>query len=361
MRTLPKVSPAMLDALLWFYETGNWDHIRVGTSAALVERKLVGHSRRGIKPDQITDDGVAVLLAEGRLTHEVGDTVRERRAEGLVGTVTEVHPNHIVTTVGAGGCAAYLPVSKFPAVWARTHEDDHGADLAADVAQLADSGDDDHTTPGFVPEGYMDDLSLIINLDLDARNPRRRRAELLLQVPAPYRFKLSTVAARDYLGDSDQIVSSLGRLVARHEQWRPVPVLARYIPCQIGQSEQWGVLDRSHPLDTGTPVWAADANHSELRWDSFDGAAAEARRLNATVPGATLHTAGDAVVQTPYKGSEVHIGDVISGRCVTYNSERTGTVVCVIGPIKSPDCGGYRYRIRSEDGRTYTVFAERFA
>lgn len=109
----------MLDALLWFYETGNWDQVRIGTTCALIDRKLVAHSRRGHRPDLIEDDGVAVLLAHGRLIHAVGDQVRARHT-GNVGTVTEVHPTYIATTIGNGGSAAYLPVSKLPAVWTET-------------------------------------------------------------------------------------------------------------------------------------------------------------------------------------------------------------------------------------------------
>jgi hypothetical protein len=45
------------------------------------------------------------------------------------------------------------------------------------------------------------------------------------------------------------------------------------------------------------------------------------------------------------KQPEAAIGDLITGTCVTFGSIKTGRVTSVIGPIASPDCGGYRYRL----------------
>lgn len=47
------------------------------------------------------------------------------------------------------------------------------------------------------------------------------------------------------------------------------------------------------------------------------------------------------------KQPEAAIGDMITGTCVTFGSIKTGRVADVIGPIASPDCGGYRYRLTS--------------
>jgi hypothetical protein len=49
---------------------------------------------------------------------------------------------------------------------------------------------------------------------------------------------------------------------------------------------------------------------------------------------------------------EARIGDVISGTCVTFGSQKTGIVAEVIGPIALPDCGGYRYQL-TETGEFY--------
>ena len=45
------------------------------------------------------------------------------------------------------------------------------------------------------------------------------------------------------------------------------------------------------------------------------------------------------------KQPEAAIGDTITGTCVTFGSIKTGRVADVIGPIATPDCGGYRYRL----------------
>lgn len=73
---------------------------------------------------------------------------------------------------------------------------------------------------------------------------------------------------------------------------------------------------------------------------------------------------GKIIVQQLWESSMVTVGDRISGECVTSGRTYTGTVADVHGPIRSPDCGGYRYRL-TDTGQTYangspiepTVFA----
>lgn len=59
----------------------------------------------------------------------------------------------------------------------------------------------------------------------------------------------------------------------------------------------------------------------------------------------TTHPAGSGIAQTAWQPSVVQVGDQITGRCVTMGTQYTGTVAEVFGPIKSPDCGGYRYKL----------------
>jgi hypothetical protein len=347
MRTLPQVSPAMLDGLLWFYENRNWNEVRTGTSAALVGRKLVGHSRIGIKPDLIEDDGVAVLLAHGRLVHEVGDTVREARRDGVVGTVTEVHPNHIVTTVGAGGVAAYLPVSKLPAVWRETTDEETGAELAEVVPDSADAPQAAQLSG--LEQLHTDRALVRLMQSAPGENVRRRRAELLLQLPTPAERVKAVAQAHDastQLGGPDLAVA-LSDIVATHPSWRPVSCGGRYLPCRFDDgSPDYGVWD------TEAEVWLEIGGAGVTRWSSFEYANADAVKMSGL--------AEQVLAQTSYAMSVVRPGDRIEGTCVTYGTTKRGVVVGVTGPVRSPDCGGYRYRIRDEDGRRPIVFAQRW-
>lgn len=63
----------------------------------------------------------------------------------------------------------------------------------------------------------------------------------------------------------------------------------------------------------------------------------------------TTEREASGMAQTP----EARIGEVISGECVTMRTQYTGIVDEVIGPIASPDCGGYRYRL-TETGKFYS-------
>lgn len=49
---------------------------------------------------------------------------------------------------------------------------------------------------------------------------------------------------------------------------------------------------------------------------------------------------------------DAKIGDTVTGRDVTGGGMYTGVVSEVIGPIRTPDCGGYRYKI-TNTGETY--------
>lgn len=61
------LKPAMIEALLHFSRTGEWaDSVCVGTQVALLDRKLVGHSRQGIEPDLLTELGDAVAAELGK-------------------------------------------------------------------------------------------------------------------------------------------------------------------------------------------------------------------------------------------------------------------------------------------------------
>lgn len=342
IRTLPKVSPSMLDGLLWFYEHGTWDGVRTGTSVALLERRLVSHTRQGIKPDVMEDDGVAVLLANGRLAHEVGDTVREARENGAVGTVTEVHPTYIVTTVGAGGVAAYLPVSKRPAIWTETNSVD-----LAEVAEVVPDAAPQRELNG-LEQLYTDQALVKLMTQMPGENVRRRRAELLLQLPTEAERTAAVAQAYDastQLGGPDLVVA-LADVLLKHPSWRPVSCGGRYLPCRFDDSTDYGVWD------TEAEMWVEIGGAGITRWSSFEYANQDALELSGLT--------GQGVAQKPYAMSVVRPGDVISGRCVTMGSTEQGHVAHVIGPIKSPDCGGYRYRIRSADGRTHVVYAERW-
>jgi len=350
MRTLPQVSPAMLDGLLWFYEHGNWDHVRTGTSAALVGRKLVGHSRIGIAPDRIEDDGVAVLLAHGRLVHEVGDTVREARRDGVVGTVTEVHPNHIVTTVGAGGVAAYLPVSKLPAVWRETAEPTDEMDGAEQPETTPDAAEGVREPELSGLEQLHTDLALIKLMgSMPGENVRRLRAELLLQLPTPADRVKAVAQAHDastQLGGPD-LATALADIVAVHPAWRPVSCGGRYLPCQLDDgTTEWGVYD------TEAGAFVELGRRGVGRWQAFEYAAENAISMSAL--------AEQVLAQKAWGMSVVRPGDRIEGRCVTNNTAVQGAVVGVHGPVRSPDCGGYRYLVRTTEGRRHIVFAERW-
>lgn len=74
------------------------------------------------------------------------------------------------------------------------------------------------------------------------------------------------------------------------------------------------------------------------------------------------------ITQKAWKPSVIDLDDWITGRCVTMNSTYTGRVVEIIGPIRTPDCGGYRYKL-VDTGHFYatggpiepTVYAETWA
>lgn len=351
-RPLPKVSPRMLDALLWFYETGNWDGVGTGTRVALVDRKLVGHTRRGIKPDLIEDEGVAVLLAHGRLVHAVGDLVRERRS-GAVCTVTGIHSGYIATDLGQGGVAAYLPVSKLPAVWADT--------TTPQQAELAEA------TPEALPDGripaqdnglealYTDQQLITMMRGVPLKNTRRRRAELLLQLPTPADRVEAMQQAHDgscQVGGPD-LVDALARVVEKHPRWRPVACGSRYLPCEM-RPGQWGVIDIAEDVPGGIDWVTDEQGRAPLSWSSFEDARSAAAQLLAN----DRNGEPVGVAQQGWETSVVRVGDRISGMCVTYGGTQQGAVVAVVGPNRE-DCGGYRYLIHDEEtGRRHTVFAE---
>lgn len=349
MSTLPKVSSSMLDGLLWFYEHGNWDHVRTGTSAALVDRKLVGHSRLGISPDRIEDEGVAVLLANGRLAHSVNDLVRERRS-GAVCTVTEIHSGYIVTTLGQGGVAAYLPVSKLPAVWTETATPEQ-AELAE--AEHVPNQDTRPVELNGLEQIHTDHKLITMMFVALGENVRLRRAELLLQLPTEAARVAAMAQAHDastQLGGPDLNVA-LSDIVAVHPDWRPVSCGGRYLPCRFDDgSREYGVWD------TETKSWVELGGAGEGRWSSFDCAAENALSMSAL--------AERVLAQKPWDVSVVRVGDQIEGTCVTYGTTVRGTVVGVHGPVRSPDCGGYRYLVRTDHytdhSRRHIVFAQRW-
>lgn len=63
-----------------------------------------------------------------------------------------------------------------------------------------------------------------------------------------------------------------------------------------------------------------------------------------------------AIMQQAWKPSIVTTGERIQGRDVTSNTQREGIVTEIHGPIRTPDCGGYRYTIRDDEGRTHIVY-----
>lgn len=69
--------------------------------------------------------------------------------------------------------------------------------------------------------------------------------------------------------------------------------------------------------------------------------------------------------QTPYAPSVIIVGDRIIGTDVTMGSQREGWVTTIVGPIRTPDCGGYRYHILTDQfyasGKQLTavVYAEK--
>jgi hypothetical protein len=76
--------------------------------------------------------------------------------------------------------------------------------------------------------------------------------------------------------------------------------------------------------------------------------------------------AGD-IAQALWAPSVVAVGDRIVGQDVTSGLHVEGVVVEVVGPIRTPDCGGYRYRVDSGDVSPVTgepmtriVYAERW-
>lgn len=74
------------------------------------------------------------------------------------------------------------------------------------------------------------------------------------------------------------------------------------------------------------------------------------------------------IIQEAWKASVVEVGERIVGTCVTSGRSYTGLVAAVVGPIRTPDCGGYRYQL-TDTGETYaggnpaepTVYAEAWA
>lgn len=72
------------------------------------------------------------------------------------------------------------------------------------------------------------------------------------------------------------------------------------------------------------------------------------------------------IMQKSWTESVVNVGDRITGQDVTMGVQREGLVTSVVGPIRTPDCGGYRYHIitneRYSNGSQLTavVYAERF-
>ncbi len=208
--------------------------------------------------------------------------------------------------------------------------------------------------PGRIIDGY-DDHSLIAQLRDCGTASWRKRAELYLQLPAPYRFDVAVAADLAHTGDPEDIVAALAKLVYEHPQWRPVACGARYVPCQVGTTETWGVIDLHDGDKAGGIDWVTDdEGHAALRWDSFEDAATAAAQLTDN----ERNGQPVGIAQPPWKASVVRPGDRIKGTCVTYGTPEAGAVIQVIGPIRTPDCGGYRYLIRDDEGREHTVFAE---
>lgn len=74
------LSPAMVEGLTHFGRTGEWGNTRIGTQVALLDRGLVGHSRQGVEPDQLTELGDAVLAVFTASVDETTATVCQQKA-----------------------------------------------------------------------------------------------------------------------------------------------------------------------------------------------------------------------------------------------------------------------------------------
>lgn len=74
------------------------------------------------------------------------------------------------------------------------------------------------------------------------------------------------------------------------------------------------------------------------------------------------------IIQQPWQPSVVEVGHRITGTCVTSGRSYTGLVAKAVSPIRTPDCGGYRYQL-TNTGIYYasgnpvepTVYAESWA
>jgi len=199
------------------------------------------------------------------------------------------------------------------------------------------------------------DQRLIASLRLPGNSTRRQRAELLLQLPLAARWDVAVAAGREHLtGDPQTLIDAIAEAVRTHPQWRPVACGARYLPCQVGITDEWGVMDRHTGEDLDIADWAADERGPLPRWDNFAEAAGVAEQMINN----DRHGQSIGITQTLWKPSVVRVGDRVQGTCVTYGTAQAGAVLTVVGPIPSPDCGGYRYRIRDDEQQEHIVFAE---
>lgn len=74
-----KLTPPMIQALVHFYCQGTWGDTHVGTTVALLDRKLVGHARPNIRPDVLTSLGREVLRELVEAAHaEALETAKTR-------------------------------------------------------------------------------------------------------------------------------------------------------------------------------------------------------------------------------------------------------------------------------------------
>jgi hypothetical protein len=91
------LKPAMVESLTCFGRTGEWGNARVGTLVALLERGLVGHSRVGIEPDQITELGDAVLAVLGEKPQAAVETPVLRLRDTRTGLVRRILGTSLTT------------------------------------------------------------------------------------------------------------------------------------------------------------------------------------------------------------------------------------------------------------------------
>jgi hypothetical protein len=188
---------------------------------------------------------------------------------------------------------------------------------------------------------------------------RHRRAEQFLQIPAAVRWD-ALLAAQGTLTqpDADALVDALTNVISTHPNRRPVPCGSRFLPCQIGdgKTELYGIVDMWADVARGRRGWITGSDTRPMQWLTFEAAAVEAVQLTKDALGHNPI----GIAQQTWQPSIVRIGDRISGTCVSIGSERVGHVTRISGPIRTPDCGGYRYEIITDAGRKAVVFAQYF-